>query len=125
MYFISDQRKEEYIGRIGESRIHSYVFKKQQQCLFVRHRDISWTQKTLVTEEEEDTGRVGMFRTANNRRIKSDDWFTRIIHEGCHNCDATFTTLDYRNVIMTDDDKFICQRCADEFHLGAKKETIQ
>jgi hypothetical protein len=125
VHFISDQRKAEYIGKVGAARIHSYVFKNQQQCLFVRHRDISWTTAQDVPEEEDQPG-AGTFRTANNRRVKIRDWYQRIVNEGCDHCDATFNTFDFGKVTLTDDDKFLCQTCAKEFSVGGpKQETIQ
>jgi len=124
MFFISDQNKSEYLGRTGEAKIHSYVNKNQQQCLFVRHRDISWHKPYIETREEEPAA-AGTFRTLNNKRITATDWAFRITREGCDHCDKTFTYLGYRDVVLTDDDKFLCAECAEEFMVGTKKETSQ
>jgi hypothetical protein len=123
VHFISDQEKLEYIGRVGSAKIHSFVQKAGEQRLFVRHRDIEWDipKKEIIVDQADidmESPVGGLFRTHNGKRISAADWFTRIKDEGCYQCDATFTTLDYRNVVLTDDNKFLCKSCAEEFSVG-------
>jgi hypothetical protein len=119
--FISDQHKEEYLNRVGNARIHSYVHKNGQQAMFVRHRDIKWIEEILGEDcpdvGEETPTNVGTFLTHNNKRIPCDVWAKRIVHEGCNTCAATFKYLDYKNTVLTDDDLLLCIPCAQEFSV--------
>lgn len=128
--FISDQIHPEYLDKIGRAKIHSYVKKNSaDEVIFVKHRDITWLlehERTgiiipgeIQTVKEEDTGyQAGSFRTFNNKRISTTEWTKRYINEGCNTCDKKFSYLDYRNVILTDDNMLLCQECAAEFHVG-------
>lgn len=117
--FITKFKDDTKIGEVGVAKIHSVVRKPgQAEKIFVKYKDIIWRE---FPSPEEEPANAGYFRTANGKNISAAVWHERIKNEGCHNCDATFYGLDYRNVCLTDDDQFLCKGCALEFSIGANK----
>jgi predicted glutamine amidotransferase len=118
--FISDQKHEEYIERVGRAKIHSYFKLQDKEGMFVRHRDITWvtTENLTATTVEEAPAEAGNFRTYNGKSIPKHAWYQRVIHEGCNTCDINFGTGDCANAVLTDDDMLLCLSCAAEFSVG-------
>jgi len=120
--FISDLNKPEYIDQIGTARIHSYAYKGGVQSMFVRHRDIAWVEFSnepkLPIPSGEEPANAGSFLTYNRKKIPCTVWTERIKHEGCDTCATTFDFLDFKKVVLTDDDLLLCQSCAKEFSVG-------
>lgn len=125
IYFQTDVKKEDYIGRIGEARISKSHWRDGIVTYFVKHKGIQWDKEEDENpthgEASNDTGVY--FRFANGNRLLCDDWIKRIKHENCDVCDKTFTALDYKTTMLTDDDSFVCKVCASQFHLGQRTTT--
>jgi hypothetical protein len=118
VFFISDTPKPEYIQRIGRAPVHSHVYKGDRESVFVKHRLIEWAKVLEDQPTGEEPAKAGFFLTANNKRISVDDWEKLRTHGGCNTCDATFGMLDYRKVVLTDDNMLLCIACAAEFSVG-------
>lgn len=118
LFFLSDENRDKYIGRVGWAPIHSTVRKPgEAERIFVKHRSIKWRDEVPEPKQEEPA-QSGTFRTSNGKSIPCDVWAARILNEGCQTCDQTFTMLDYRKVVLTDDDMLLCEDCAKEFSVG-------
>ncbi len=119
LFFLSDASREDYINKVGCAPIHSYVRTPGQPArIFVKHRSITWRMAVDGQPKEEEPANAGTFRTSNGKSIPCDVWTSRIRNEGCQTCDANFTVLDYKKVVLTDDDMLLCQDCAKEFSVG-------
>lgn len=121
VYFQTDTKKEEYIGRVGQAKVNKTHWKDGIASYFIKHRSIEWDDDDEPLAKGEAANDAGShFRTANGKRIGCNDWVKRIKLEGCDICDKTFTALDYKTTTLTDDDKFVCHVCASQFHLPSK-----
>ncbi len=122
VHFMSDVRKESYIGMTGTADVHTVHEKGMFTDFFVKHRGIEWFEheqvETIKPEDRPDAGKEegapitgGMFLTYNNKRIAIADWKDRIAHNGCHMCDRTFVLLDYKKTVLMSDNNLLCDEC--------------
>lgn len=124
VYFQTDVRRDDYIGRIGQAKVNKTHWKDGIASYFIKHRSIEWdTEEETPTQGEAANDAGSHFRTANGKRIGCNDWIKRIRNEGCDVCDKTFTALDYKSTTLTDDDKLVCGVCASQFHLPTKPKS--
>jgi hypothetical protein len=114
VYFETDTRREEYIGRIGEAKPNKIHWKDGKATFFVKHRSIEWDREPEV---EESPIEGGYFLLANKKRMLVSDWHKRLTHEGCDVCDHNFSFNEYKDTWLTDDDKLVCRECQSLFHL--------
>lgn len=123
VHFQTHTIHEGYIGRTGSAPVHTVHENGLHTNYFVKHRSIEWfdnEDKTILEAEKEEGAPLtgGNFLTYNGKCIGTAAWRERIEgKEGCFMCDADFRLLDYKTTVLTDDDKLLCKKCANELHV--------